>query len=353
MNTFVHIGFPKCLSTSLQRSVFARHPEIFYLGIATDGGIGYRTDACAAIFEFYLKYARRTCFRERLDDCRNHLQELMLDAERRGATACVVSSEHLSMSFTADCVDIEERAARLKQLFPSGCTILVLLRNQAALLKSIYRELVRTGYPGTFDDYVDYLFKFQEKNFVIDLTYSYSLGVFAEAFGKERVAICVYEDVVSDGQLRRTESGVPVLGAWLAEHLRLRGEIARIDHDNVRLTDSEVAAKRELNVTMPHDFGRPILHGVENHRLGGYWRFAMNLDVSEEELFRDVVVKRQSISRSAASAGMTRIDALCSERAKLQWVSLMNRFETDNRRLDRAMFAGPLHLPASYLTLAS
>src|SRR5438105_4578457 len=31
--TFVHIGYPKCASTSLQIDLFRKHPEVYFLGI--------------------------------------------------------------------------------------------------------------------------------------------------------------------------------------------------------------------------------------------------------------------------------------------------------------------------------
>ncbi len=41
MSIFLHIGYPKCFSTTLQRNFFSKHPEIFYGGIGIDSNIDF------------------------------------------------------------------------------------------------------------------------------------------------------------------------------------------------------------------------------------------------------------------------------------------------------------------------
>lgn len=351
MKTFIHVGFPKCLSTSLQRSVFVRNSEVFYLGIGSDGAIGYRDDCVAAVFEFYLKYARAAPFRDRSAELHSHLGRLKEQARNQGARVFGASSEHIAMAFTADCIDIEDRVRRLAELFGGDCQILLLVRNQASLIRSIYGEAIRGGYAGSFDDFVEYLSRFQEKNFISELAYSYSIRLFSGTFGLKNVSVLPYESVVRDGALVSNSDGQPVVLEWLGKQLGLKSPLGDIAHSNAALTREQIAAKRVMNSEHRHDLGQSPWVGNENHRLGGYWRYSMDLELPPGELFRNVVTKRRLIECSASVVGAD-CGALEIQRTHGEWRALLDRFESDNRAIDGVELAEKLVLPSCYFQMS-
>ena len=53
----IHVGMPKSLSTSLQRSFFAKHKEVEFLGNTSEGAhLGWQSQEISILFEVFLRY---------------------------------------------------------------------------------------------------------------------------------------------------------------------------------------------------------------------------------------------------------------------------------------------------------
>ena len=82
----LHIGYPKCMSTSLQKDFFAKHPEVYFLGCGRpDTDHGWISDEMAGIGEVSLRYAKEFMFdvtetRQRME---KYLQEFENDESRK------------------------------------------------------------------------------------------------------------------------------------------------------------------------------------------------------------------------------------------------------------------------------
>ena len=65
MQKFIHIGYPKCFSTTLQREFFSIHPEIHYGGIGTGGSnIDFINDEMNLLVESGLIYFRNILYQK-------------------------------------------------------------------------------------------------------------------------------------------------------------------------------------------------------------------------------------------------------------------------------------------------
>ena len=90
----VHIGYPKCMSTTLQRDFFSKHPEINYLGVGFADNMSYSTNEVEYLNETFLKYCRDDLWERSKLDFHHHLKKL-IDYQK----TTVFSNEHLSLKF--------------------------------------------------------------------------------------------------------------------------------------------------------------------------------------------------------------------------------------------------------------
>ncbi len=299
MKKFVHIGFPKNFSTSLQRDFFALHNEIFHLGIGP--GIDYNDPVVDSAFEVYLKTAKKFKYQEnekRLDD---HFKHLFQKAEQSGKKVLTASSEHLSFSFANDSIDFEEKMQRIAKLFGSDTNIILIIRNQADLIKSLYRESVRVGFPGTYQEYIYLLYKYQDRNYYYDFRYDMVLDVLKKYFKVENIHLLLFEDFKPAGASLIEEGGKVKLITSLCELLGINYPDEPLSHSNEALTDGVVAVKSELNKITRHDLGNMLYDTAEKHRMKHYLQNDINLFEENDTLYGDVISKRKLILEAEAN----------------------------------------------------
>lgn len=345
MRKFIHIGYPKNLSTSLQRGFFSVHPKIAYLGIGVGSNIGYADNVVSSFFEHYVKYCVRARYKDQRDYIKKHFDNLFINAEKDGLDIVGASSEHLSFAFTADGIDTHEKAERVADVFGTETQILVILRNQCDLLRSLYQEGVRVGYPGTFYEYVDYLFKFQDRNFISDLEYDEVISLYADFFGLENVHCFFYEDAVTAEKDLVCKDDKIMMLSKISEKLNLECTGCNLEHHNQALDKNELEAKRRYNSTVRHDLGNCLWDGAENHRLMGYYDSFLGINLSEEEVYKDVAAKRAGIEKAKNEKSMEKISWECNEK---YWQKLIERYQSSNRNLEKILKNKGHKLPSAY-----
>lgn len=341
---FVHIGYPKNFSTSLQRNFFALHPEIHHLGIGP--GIDYADPLTDATFEVYLKSAKQFKYAEVEPKLRDHFAGIFRQAEASGKKCLTASSEHLSFAFANDSIGFEEKMNRLCRLFGSDTHIILIIRNQLDLIRSLYRESVRVGFPGDFSKYAYLLYKYQDRNYCYDMRYDLAYEVLTKYFKPEHIHFLVFEDMRKDGQLVQAAGGKVQLVQALSSVLGVSYLETDFGHFNEALPDSVVLAKSVLNETHRHDLGNMLYETAEKHRMKAYLFHEINLPEAEDQLYEDVRSKRALI----AEAGLAPDTGAKVSYAVQQEVAtrLKAFYENGNRRLEQ--LAG-LKLPASYFHL--
>lgn len=205
MRPLLHIGYHKTGTSWLQQCVFS-NPEAGFTKIA-----GLRTLARANPFAF------------EPEGIRAEVKRKIGRAQARDLIP-VLSNERLSGHPHSGGYDSKIIADRLAAVFPNA-RVLVVIREQADMLTSIYKQYLKKGGAGSFRQYVTAppdagrmpLFRFDF------LEYHRLVGYYQELFGATNVLVLPYELLATQPDVFLEQIGgflgVPVTGRW--EHQRV------------------------------------------------------------------------------------------------------------------------------------
>ena len=304
MKKYIHIGYPKNFSTSLQRSFFAIHPEVLHLGIGCHkSNVKYITPEVSSIIEMYIRYSNNSIFQDHAERIQSTFNHFFEKAKRLPEINAVgISAEILSIGFSSQDVDTFEKANRLHKIFGSDTEIIIIIRNQMALLKSFYSELVRLGYPYSYARYNEFMYKFHVSTFTSDLRYDRTIKHYMSLFGEENVKIIVSEEVKDTATKKIiVKDGKNALIDNICNILDIEYLSTDFGHLNQALTTQELAIKRELNKTERHDISNITYDFIESHRLNDYFENDLKMEHYKEP-FEDVKTKRKLIKKAQENA---------------------------------------------------
>lgn len=188
-NIFIHPGFMKTATSSLQQLVFAHHPEIQYLGLPERN-----TEIRWAIK--HICYADSIVYEEgKVSDIFDSaIQELNLQQP------VLLSHEILTSHESKDKGLV---ARRLKSLFPDA-KIFFTLRRQEEVLGSFYLQklpkYMRVNSFVPFDRWLKEESKLPYDSILDDLNYFQTVNYYAKLFGKEGIRLFLYEDLRKDSK---------------------------------------------------------------------------------------------------------------------------------------------------------
>ncbi|MEJ8569229.1 hypothetical protein [Elongatibacter sediminis] len=281
MRTYAHIGQPKCASTALQTRFFAVHPELYHLGSGYRGDIGKYIDRdVARVVESGLRHQKD--FLWNAGDARKVMARH--SAAATGATAIGLSCEFLGFTLGNE-IDVTTKARRLRQMLGDDGRIVLVFREQMSLLQSLYTELVKGGYPGSYRRFLEYTWLFQDRNWCLDFCHDRLLACHAEVFGRDRVIALPYE-------LLQREPGVFL--DLLCEGLG----IAPFDEwptiRNARPPLEELELRRRFNEKWPHGFGSPFFNPFHAERLRAWFEDELGVRVPLERALDDAMISRYS-----------------------------------------------------------
>lgn len=300
MTKYIHIGFPKNFSTSLQRDYFSKHPEIYHLGIGLDSNLGYRDSMIEKTLEVYLKTCKEYKYLEEKNKIIAHFQNIF-NSERKHQKAIGISAEHLSFSFSYDSLSAPEKARRLFEIFGKGTKVIMIVRNQFDLIKSLYRESVRVGFAGDFKSYFNLIFKYQDRNYTYDFRYDLVYETYSQLFGYQNVAVFFFEEYrKEDGKMKEGEAGTKLFED-LNSFLKLSNPEMLLAHYNEAIPSNKILNKAALNKNEPHDLGNHLLESAEKHRIKKYLEEDLQYIENEEKVYSDVLVKRKLTEKAIIS----------------------------------------------------
>lgn len=298
---YIHIGYPKNFSTSLQRDYFSKHPELYHLGIGLNNNLGYRTSAIERALEVYLKTCKEFKYIENKHQIQSAFDSLFQEADDLGYSGVGISAEHLSFAFSYDGLSAAEKARRLFELFGEDTKIIMIVRNQFDLLKSLFRECVRVGFPGDFAYFISLLYKYQDRNFVYDFRYDLMYKTYSELFGKDQVKVLFFEDYRgADGNLVM-DSENSKLFSDLNAFLQVSNHPMEFGHYNEAIPADKILVKSALNAENAHDLGNHLMESAEKHRIKEYLEKELQFIESEEQTYSDVIIKRALIESANKS----------------------------------------------------
>lgn len=263
----VHIGLPKTGTSSLQRLVFAHHPEIAYFGQSNI----WTSDDAKMILKALLIDDDRT------RNGRIHDVRIVIDDALRQHRRVVISDEALSCGefmLRATNWDIRtdhSAVARKIRDILGVVDIIVVLRNQTDWLISWYKQGLKTGkYVSTsFADWFDRELGERRDRLCGLLHYDRLYGAYVDVFGAARVHVFIYEQYSDD-------------------FASLAGEIARrIGVDDAAA--ASLARDTAINVTgAQYETAPPILK-----RIAGVGPLRQIVNLVPAKLRRALRVKRQ------------------------------------------------------------
>jgi hypothetical protein len=184
---WVHAGFVKTATSTLQQAVFARHDEINYLGLPAPSA-----DLDRAIHAL----AKADSIEFDLDRARSALTPHLRPPAPRRTT--VVSYENFVLYESADKGVV---ARRLRDVFPD-CQILFTIRRQQDIIRSWYLQKLAKYLDGLnylpFDKWFAMKMVEPHKSILGDLDFNRTIGYYESLFGSERVKIFCYEQLIDD-----------------------------------------------------------------------------------------------------------------------------------------------------------
>lgn len=332
MIKYIHIGYPKNLSTTLQRDFFAQHKEILHLGVGVNSNIGYIDDTINVALEEALIYCRDIRYSEKKEDFIKRFNYWFEYASERKYKAVGISAELLSFNFSPDHIDTTQKALRLKELFGFETKIIMIVRNQIDLLKSLYKEAIKIGYPFSYRDFIDYCWYFQDRNFMYDFKYHHTYELYKNHFGEENIVILPIEQSRNkDGELI-LENNQYILIQKLCEALNISYQDIELGHYNSPLSDQQLAVMLKENSQNRHNLGSSFYESVNGHRLEKYFNVDLQLP-SPTKVTDHLLTKRKNIETAISSENKSdRIDFYCDTYIYSQ---LINEFRNSNILLEQ------------------
>lgn len=203
MKTYIHIGYPKTASTTLQKDIFPAIKNTKYLGkyykplkkfLSDD-----ITESLKAIVSQDSISFNQKCVERKL---KNGIEEV------RGNNEKVILSFE---DFAQNVVDRGVVAERLFGIFPDA-KILIIIRNQIDTLQSMYTFMlmhlgknINLSYGGpsvqTFERWITEQESFMSRSFISTLNYYEFITKYWQLFGREKVTVLFFEDLVSSPDL--------------------------------------------------------------------------------------------------------------------------------------------------------
>jgi len=203
---FIHIGFPKCASTFMQKAFFPAIKDVEYIGKfppdrdlyrginsegSVDNNLKITTEWLKAIYTRLPKDFNALETRVALCDVIQKIEKRKIVCSNEGLTGFLMHDPAMASVI----------AERIKAVAPES-RIIIVLRNQISLISSLYRMYVATGGCCALKT----LLKPQEEIsghshdtiFMSHLKYDVLIKYYYDLFGKDNVLVIFFEDLVSE-----------------------------------------------------------------------------------------------------------------------------------------------------------
>lgn len=205
---FIHIGYPKSASTTLQKHLFSKHNQLKTLGVYPTQNIGHDSSEVNLSVPYLKDESLREFYKNitELDDIeyfysnnkelfKENISHYLNEDDR----SVVFSDERLTSVFFSHC-DNGVKARRLSELFPNA-KIILLVRSQYEWLKSQYRDHpfdprdLSIGRYVSFDSWFN-IVHWNKKIKLLNMLDYYSVIKFYESlFGVNNVGVFVFEEL--------------------------------------------------------------------------------------------------------------------------------------------------------------
>ena len=275
---YVHIGGPKCASTALQLSFFAKHRDLYHLGSGYAGrNHKYIDDGVSILAEADLRYKKHYLFdanRSRAAIA-EHLGIALGDSRIK---AIGLSSEFFSFTLGNE-IDVADKARRLLEVFGENTCIVLVFREQISLLTSLYTEMIKCGYPGTSRQFFEYTYTFQDRNWCIDFCFDRLVDTYSSLFGSANVCALPFE------LLKKNEASFL---ATISSRIGISEMNTRLRQVNARTSVIPFLEQvRRFNEKYQHQYGSAFFTPFDTFRISPYLKRELNVTPSDEQAIDD------------------------------------------------------------------
>ncbi|MCW9709131.1 hypothetical protein [Fodinibius salsisoli] len=282
---YLHIGYPKSFSTTLQRSYFEKHPKLHFGGVGIGNNISYANDSLELGFESLLKYANEHYWFKERNKVKQAIQNFISEA---GSRKVVFSSEHFATKFTLQGISNEEKYDRIKYLTGEHrIKILVIKRKPVSFVRSMYGEYVKMGYDKAYPEFLKWIITFQDRNFLPDLNFKMKEDQLNSFFGSDNVDWLDFDSIKDKGVEK-------ILNEKLTDWFDIDYHHMPITNDNPSLNLQEIASLVEWNKENPRGLGKDQTEPFARHR-SRLIHVKSRIDYAEEEIFSEVLAKRKGL----------------------------------------------------------
>ena len=179
----IHIGFPKAMSSWLQKFLF--QPEQGYINILDS----LRTT---------ISVIDPSPFTFDESKCRAFIEETLSKTPNYQRLVPVCSAEALAGNYYCGGFNAKQNADRLKILFPDA-KILFIVREQRSLMRSLYKTMVVWGMPHSIKRLLNPKHTSLVPQFNLDLLrFDLTTAHYQELFGRDNVLVLPYESFIRD-----------------------------------------------------------------------------------------------------------------------------------------------------------
>lgn len=242
-----HIGLPKTGTATLQKALFTKHPEVFYLGKDVKSS---HPKGCATkeIFENLSPLVWKTSDRTNIEEKKDFFQEI-LSAKTGSFKVMLGSWEGLGN------VPIEKHLLRMKLISSvfENCRIMLTLRNPLTQVPSEYLQDIggnfvkRNRHWMGMKPYIDVDQWFEKRVARHDglenvLTYSRNIETALELFGRENVGVFVFEELIANSEQYYSD-----ICQFIGIDSDLGVTLASDKHNNKRTTKGQLDFLMKLN----------------------------------------------------------------------------------------------------------
>ncbi len=284
---YVHVGFPKSASSSLQNFYFGVHPDCLHLGLGFESkGNTYFDEGVERVSEVDIRLKKE--FLWDLEACQKLMQPAFDHARENNFKAVGISNEFHSFALGNE-VDTADKARRLRQLFGDGTKAIIVIREQFSFLKSLYLELLKGGYGGTYRKYLEYTYLYQVRSWCTDICYDNMYNLYVNEFGKENVCMVVFEQLKKDPAAFLTT---------IANSIGISTDIQEMRAVNTQAESMGWYEQlRRYNEKFPREFGTKFFEPFNMNRMRAYFHNEMGVAVPHDRLADDML--RMPINQAA------------------------------------------------------
>jgi hypothetical protein len=190
---FLHVGYPKTATTTLQKMLFKRHPDLCYLGKPLAGDL--------LELERQIVKLDSVQFERVLPRLQDTFAALV--ARQENGRNMMLSHEDFLRPARYGGHDIGRTAERIRQVFADPVSadydvcVMLIIRRQVDIIPSYFFDSV-SRIPNDFRRFVEASLEHPRQGYFATLFYNEVAAYYKRLFGKDRVTLFTFEDFVSE-----------------------------------------------------------------------------------------------------------------------------------------------------------